>query len=278
MRRFEFVQGTSSKFWATEVRESTFIVVYGRIGTDGQRKEKAFPTAEAARREMEKKIAEKLREGYQEVGAAAAPPPPVKEPEAPPLPPRRRVERPAPEQQQAAARALTDLLQALGSRSWIVQRRSRRALAALEPVAGSDPAQPPLREPFDALMARVVADPGQGRLPLGLALRLLLLLDVSAFPRALAIWHRARRAGLAALLDAQVAALGDPELALRLCALLAERPEHGGSEAGWTRRFVALRPYLQAALKGRTLRDHLQGIDVTGDAHLARRVAAMLAA
>ncbi|WP_155798383.1 WGR domain-containing protein, partial [Sorangium cellulosum] len=67
MRRFEFVQGTSAKFWMADADDRTFIVVYGRLGTAGQRKEKAFPTAEAASRELEKKIAEKLREGYQEV-------------------------------------------------------------------------------------------------------------------------------------------------------------------------------------------------------------------
>ena len=33
-----------------------------RLGSEGQRKEKAFPTEEAARRELDKKIAEKLRE------------------------------------------------------------------------------------------------------------------------------------------------------------------------------------------------------------------------
>ncbi|NMO18398.1 WGR domain-containing protein, partial [Pyxidicoccus fallax] len=79
MRRFEFVEGTSSKFWEPELKGSTFIVTFGRIGTSGQRKEKAFPDEAAARREYEKKVAEKLREGYREVtagDAAAAPPPP----------------------------------------------------------------------------------------------------------------------------------------------------------------------------------------------------------
>ena len=72
MRRFEFVEGTSAKFWMASVEGATFIVVYGRLGTDGQRKEKAFPSEDAARRELEKKINEKLREGYHEVAAGAA--------------------------------------------------------------------------------------------------------------------------------------------------------------------------------------------------------------
>ncbi|MFP2907409.1 WGR domain-containing protein, partial [Pyxidicoccus sp. 3LFB2] len=81
MRRFEFVEGTSSKFWEPELNGSTFIVTFGRIGTAGQRKEKAFPDEAAARREYEKKVAEKQREGYREVTAGAeapaAPPPPA---------------------------------------------------------------------------------------------------------------------------------------------------------------------------------------------------------
>ncbi|MFP2928162.1 WGR domain-containing protein, partial [Pyxidicoccus sp. 3LG] len=72
MRRFEFVEGSSSKFWEPELNGSTFIVTFGRIGTAGQRKEKAFPDEASARREYEKKVAEKTREGYREVTAAPA--------------------------------------------------------------------------------------------------------------------------------------------------------------------------------------------------------------
>ncbi|HEY0097282.1 MAG TPA: WGR domain-containing protein, partial [Archangium sp.] len=56
MRRFEFVEGTSAKFWMADVQGHTFIVVYGRLGTEGQRKEKEFPDAEGARREYERKV------------------------------------------------------------------------------------------------------------------------------------------------------------------------------------------------------------------------------
>ena len=61
MRRFEFVDGGSSKFWAAEASGNTFTVVYGRIGTAGQRKDKAFPDSAAAQREYDKKVAEKLK-------------------------------------------------------------------------------------------------------------------------------------------------------------------------------------------------------------------------
>jgi len=53
MRRFEFVEGTSAKFWMADVEGVNFIVVYGRLGTPGQRKEKAFPTEEGAQRVRE---------------------------------------------------------------------------------------------------------------------------------------------------------------------------------------------------------------------------------
>ena len=72
MRRFEFVEGSSAKFWMGDVEGTNFIIVFGRLGTSGQRKEKAFSTEDAARRELDKKIAEKLREGYSEVSADAA--------------------------------------------------------------------------------------------------------------------------------------------------------------------------------------------------------------
>ena len=72
------VEGTSAKFWQAESSGTTFIVEFGRLGTKGQRKEKDFPNEDAAKKELAKKIAEKLREGYSEVattGADSAVPP-----------------------------------------------------------------------------------------------------------------------------------------------------------------------------------------------------------
>ncbi|HSO00875.1 MAG TPA: WGR domain-containing protein, partial [Candidatus Nanopelagicales bacterium] len=229
MRRFEFVQGTSAKFWMTDVQGSTFIVVYGRLGTAGQRKEKDFPSPEAARREMEKKVAEKLREGYHEVsaaaagaagaagasggakGAAAAAAPLA-------LPPRVEKREPTPERVQAAVEALTKLGAARGMRSWALRYRSQLARKALERIAGVDPAgHPELGRALDGALGRVVAPSSGDRLPLSLAMELLLEVDASAFARAVNELWQAPPAGnpaapAIAALQKQLAELGDPEL------------------------------------------------------------------
>ncbi|WP_437679708.1 WGR domain-containing protein [Sorangium sp. So ce131] len=296
MRRFEFVQGTSAKFWMADVEDKTFIVVYGRLGTAGQRKDKAFPTAEAAARECEKKIAEKLREGYQEVAAPAAPAPApgaqAAPPAAPPakldLPPRVRAGEATEAQRRAAAHALAALAAARGRRSWALGRAVRRARRALEGLGGLDPAtDPALSAALDALMARVVAEDASDRLPLVRALELLSELDAAAFARAVRETWKAPpagspAAGALALLRRQLEELGDPEIGLRLGALLLDRPHHGSmsDEAGWAARWKALAPYLEAHLgpRGRSLKDYLAGLEAGGDVHLAQRIARMRAA
>jgi predicted DNA-binding WGR domain protein len=77
MRRFEYIAGGSAKFWEAGVEGRRFFVVFGRLGTTGRRMEWELPTEEAARRQMERKINEKLREGYHEAtgGMPAVPPP-----------------------------------------------------------------------------------------------------------------------------------------------------------------------------------------------------------
>ena len=67
-RRFEFVGGTSSKFWEIAVSGSRVSVCFGRIGTAGQSETKTFPDATAADTHAEKKIREKLGKGYVQVG------------------------------------------------------------------------------------------------------------------------------------------------------------------------------------------------------------------
>ncbi|WP_437488990.1 WGR domain-containing protein [Sorangium sp. So ce1014] len=291
MRRFEFVQGTSAKFWMADVDDRTFVVVYGRLGTAGQRKEKAFPTAEAAARECEKKIAEKLREGYQEVGApaAAAPAPSAAPPPAKlELPPRVRPGDATEAQRKAAVHALSALAAARGRRSWALGRAVRRARRALEPLGGLDPAtDAALSAALDALMARVVAPSAADRLPLVRALELLSELDAAAFARAVRDTWKAPpaaspAAGALALLKRQLEELGDPELGLRLGALLVDRPHHGSmsAEAGWALRWKALSPYLEAHLarNGRSLEEHLASLDAGSDPHVAQRIARMRAA
>ncbi len=65
-RRFEFVEGKSSKFWEVSVDGCEMTVRYGRIGTAGTSKVKSFADAAAARREADKLIAEKTGKGYVE--------------------------------------------------------------------------------------------------------------------------------------------------------------------------------------------------------------------
>jgi predicted DNA-binding WGR domain protein len=75
VRRFEFVEGTSSKFWEIALNGDSFIVRYGRIGTTGTEQEKSFPTEAKALTEHDKLIAEKVKKGYSEVdGSASAAP------------------------------------------------------------------------------------------------------------------------------------------------------------------------------------------------------------
>ncbi|WP_197325742.1 AAA domain-containing protein [Ralstonia solanacearum] len=66
VRAFRFEQGGSHKFWRASLRGTELSVSYGRIGSTGQTNLKQFDSAERARREMDKLVAEKLRKGYVE--------------------------------------------------------------------------------------------------------------------------------------------------------------------------------------------------------------------
>ena len=68
MRRFEFSDSTSNKFWEVAVKGKTLHVTFGKIGTNGQSKPKDFATPEKAKAEMKKLIKEKTSKGYVEVG------------------------------------------------------------------------------------------------------------------------------------------------------------------------------------------------------------------
>ncbi len=57
----------SSKFWQIKVEGNTHTVTYGKIGTDGQTKEKTFDDSEAAEKAAIKLIASKRNKGYGDV-------------------------------------------------------------------------------------------------------------------------------------------------------------------------------------------------------------------
>jgi len=69
-RRFEFVEGTSNKFWEVSVSNSQVSVTFGRIGTAGQRHNKSFTNPSAAQQHADKLIQQKLAKGYVELAAA----------------------------------------------------------------------------------------------------------------------------------------------------------------------------------------------------------------
>lgn len=72
MARYEFSEGSSNKFWEISLKGSSFITRYGKIGTDGQETLKEFDSADKAKKEYEKLVAEKEKKGYVLVGGKAA--------------------------------------------------------------------------------------------------------------------------------------------------------------------------------------------------------------
>ena len=65
-RYFEFVEGTSAKFWEIRVDGTTFYTRYGKIGTSGQMTQKDFADNAKTQAEADKLIAEKTKKGYEE--------------------------------------------------------------------------------------------------------------------------------------------------------------------------------------------------------------------
>lgn len=63
-RYFEFVQGTSSKFWEVSQTGNSMTTRWGRIGSNGQCKTKTFPDEKSATSALAKLIEEKTDEGY----------------------------------------------------------------------------------------------------------------------------------------------------------------------------------------------------------------------
>lgn len=69
-REFQFQEGAADKFWAIELAGKSFTVTFGRRGTAGQTQTKDFASSAEALKACEKLIAEKVKKGYQEAGAA----------------------------------------------------------------------------------------------------------------------------------------------------------------------------------------------------------------
>ena len=65
-RYFEFVDGSSAKFWEITTSDKTATVRFGRIGANGQTQTKTLADADAAKKHAEKLIAEKTAKGYLE--------------------------------------------------------------------------------------------------------------------------------------------------------------------------------------------------------------------
>jgi predicted DNA-binding WGR domain protein len=68
MRRFEFSEGGSNKFWEVTQQGADYTVRFGRIDTDGQSKTTQCASPELAEAEIAKLVREKLKKGYQEIG------------------------------------------------------------------------------------------------------------------------------------------------------------------------------------------------------------------
>ncbi len=64
--RLQFNDGSSNKFWEIALDDLTQTVRYGRIGSAGQSKTKAFSDLAQAQKDTQKLIAEKLQKGYQQ--------------------------------------------------------------------------------------------------------------------------------------------------------------------------------------------------------------------
>lgn len=285
MRRFEFVGGTSAKFWTCKVEDSTFTIVFGRLGTDGQTKEKEFDDEEEANAEMAKKITEKLKEGYVEVAADAAAPAGAKGAEAAAvklaLPSRFHAASAglAPALIKAATTSLKALARSTSARSWRRQLAAKEARRALHRLRGVDlSAHKELGEAFDAVADAVIAKPA---LPLTFVLGLLDELPASAIDRLLARWTKpAGPCGkaLVALKSVHDSLGGIPdkggdidELVLRVGCALAD---HHASDKAAVARFNRVRSFVEAASAPKGgLKKWLAAVDDGGDVVVARRKA-----
>lgn len=69
-RYFEFVGGSSAKFWEITPTNNSVTVRFGRIGTSGQSQTTPMASLDVAQRHAERLIRQKLAKGYIEIVAA----------------------------------------------------------------------------------------------------------------------------------------------------------------------------------------------------------------
>lgn len=67
MRRLEYKDAKSHKFWELVVEGDSYTVRYGKVGAKGQTQTKTFASHDKAKAEGEKKLASKVKKGYVEV-------------------------------------------------------------------------------------------------------------------------------------------------------------------------------------------------------------------
>lgn len=70
-RYFEFVDGSSSKFWEISLDGTAVTTRWGRIGSDGQSKTKTFASDQAAQKEYDSLVRSKVKSGYAEAAKPA---------------------------------------------------------------------------------------------------------------------------------------------------------------------------------------------------------------
>src|SRR5690606_27737544 len=69
VKKLQFIDGNSDKFWQIAVDGNQHTVTYGRNGSTGQSKTKTFSTAEDCLADAEKLYREKIKKGYSEDGS-----------------------------------------------------------------------------------------------------------------------------------------------------------------------------------------------------------------
>jgi len=71
-RRFEFIGGSSCKYWEVTVCGPTVTVRFGRLGTAGQVQTKTCADATRADQHAASLVRQKLAKGYYEIGTPRA--------------------------------------------------------------------------------------------------------------------------------------------------------------------------------------------------------------